>query len=328
MPSLGSRIFTLDIIGFSTADRTLIASMFALSRRRTFQYEEYAETGMSLVPRKRPDLFLVDVDNLKSMSVLQSKSPDATHPAVLIGHASHSLEWKLVKRPIKWLDLFEALDKSVEQANAAQALVPAENRRGWPFFDRRKRSRIAPASEIKAVSEAVTPIQPAPALGSTSSAPTLSLLNPDHINMGDGPGNSPLVRDPSADTVLVVDDDRTARRFLADQLVRFNVNIDFAVNGEQALGMIARKRYVCIWLKTSLPGIDGYQTCHLIKTGTIPSPSVVMVSAKSNPLDRVRARLAGCDAFWDKQADFDTLAMKLAPYAAAKSKARPRPAAS
>jgi two-component system cell cycle response regulator len=316
MPASETRVFSVEIIGFSPADRTVIASMFALSRRRNFKYEEYVETGFGLVPRRRPDLFLADIDNSKSIVALKSKSPNATHPAVLIGADSHGLEWDLVKRPIKWAELFAALDKSVERAKVAHALIPEEKRLGWPFFDRRKRHRVEPEAPYLPLPDGHSDLQRTARLEAARLAPTVSLLDLDKNNMGEGPGSLPLVRDPAADTVLVVDDDTSARRFLASHLARFGVNIDFATSGEQALGMIARKRYVCVFLDTSLPGIDGYQTCRLIKSVTIQAPSVVLLSEKSNALNRVRGRLAGCDAFLDRQVDFDTLVITLARYAA------------
>lgn len=311
-----TRVFSVDIIGFSPADRTVIASMFTLSKRRSFQYEQYVEPGFSLAPRRRPDLFLTDVDHLKSLAILKSKSPTVTHPAVLIGSDAHGLQWELVKRPIKWAELFAAMDKSIERVTAAHALIPEERRLGWPFFDRRKRSRIEPEPAISPMFDSNDDLQRTMPLPNAQSAPTVSLLDSEKSHMGDGPGSLPLVRDPAADTVLVVGDNTTTRRFLASQLARFGVNIDFAAHGEQALGMIARKRYVCVLLDTSLPGIDGYQTCRLIKSVTTQAPSVVLMSDKSSTLNRVRGRLAGGDAFLDRQVDYDTLVITLARYAA------------
>lgn len=315
MPPLGPRTFTVEIIGFSPADRTVFASTFALSKRRTYQYVEYIDTP-GQAPRKRPDLFLADTDDLRSMVVLTAKSPDAMHPAILIGSESHGLQWELVERPVRWTRLFEALDKSVERAEAARAGVPEEKRWGWPFFDRRKRNRL----DLELGSEPIT-AQPGEyertnALNPMKPAPTVAMLDPEKLQIGSGPGSVPLVRDPQADTVLVVDDNVAARRFLATQLARFGVNIDFAATGEQALGLIARKRYVCVLLDTTLPGIDGYQTCRMIKAEASLAPSIVMFSDTGNPLDRIRARIAGCDAFLDKQVELGTLVVTLARYAA------------
>jgi len=318
MPTLGHRIFKVEVIGFAPIDRTLIASMFALSQRRTYQYVEYDQTDADAIPRKRPDLFLTDVDTIKSIIILKSKNPSATHPAVLIGADSHGLKWELAKRPVKWASLFEALDKSVESASNACAEIPLEKRSGWPFYDRRRTSRPDLDSENEPLDQ--TSSQQSAELSNTAKlAPTASLVDPGKINLGDGPGNLPLISDPAADTVLVVDDNTTARRFLASQLASFGVNIDFAANGEQALGMTAFKRYVCVLLDATLPGIDGYQTCRLIKAEASQPPSVVMLSDKINPLDRVRARMAGCDAFLDKQVELGTLVITLARYASPRS---------
>jgi two-component system cell cycle response regulator len=318
MPHVGSRTYSLDIIGFSPADRTLIASMFALSRRRAFQYEPYAESLISLGPRKRPDLFLVDADSLISLAQLKSKSPDVTHPAVLVGSHSHGLEWLLVKRPVKWLELFDALDKSLEKATEAQAMLPTEKHRGWPFFDRRSRNRIDAESEIKPLPVNPMQEQPRTALSTSPIAPTLSLLDPQKSKTSHKSGLPTPAPGAMTNTVLIVDSDGNRAQSLAKQLRKFELVIEFAISGEQALGMIARRPFFCVLLQASLPGIDGYQVCRLIKSETSPAPLVVLLSVKTNALERTRAWLAGCDGFLNQQGNVDTLADRLAPYVSAR----------
>ena len=137
MSTPGQRTYSVDLIGFSTADRTVFASTFALSQRRPIRYLHHLESAT------RPDLYLVDADDLKAMVEFAARSPDAMHPAILIGADTHGTQWPCVARPIRWMKLFELLDRSVELAEQARRTVPSHVARNqWPFVDRRSRPRL------------------------------------------------------------------------------------------------------------------------------------------------------------------------------------------
>jgi two-component system cell cycle response regulator len=57
----------------------------------------------------------------------------------------------------------------------------------------------------------------------------------------------------------------------------------------------------CIFMDVVMPGADGYEGCREIKRQrrerALP---VVMLTSKSSPFDRIRGRMAGCDAYLAK----------------------------
>lgn len=136
MTASGRRSFSVEVVGFTPADRTVFASAFALSQRRAYGYVHHRD-----YPR-RPDLFLVDADDLRAMVLLSALHPMPTHPAILIGSDSHGLRWPRLERPIRWLQLLEALDRLVDAGADARESYSAEARSGWPFVDRRARPRL------------------------------------------------------------------------------------------------------------------------------------------------------------------------------------------
>ncbi|HEU4622083.1 MAG TPA: hypothetical protein VFS42_07645 [Burkholderiaceae bacterium] len=136
MSSLGPRRFSVVVVGFSPADRTVVASAFALSQRRTYQYVLHDDH-----PR-RPDLYLADADDLLAIVKLDALKPTPTHPALLIGGESHGLSWPRVERPVRWLPLLEALDNMVEGGSGAREAYGERARSSWPFIDRRSRVRL------------------------------------------------------------------------------------------------------------------------------------------------------------------------------------------
>jgi twitching motility two-component system response regulator PilG len=111
------------------------------------------------------------------------------------------------------------------------------------------------------------------------------------------------------DAVLVVDDNATVRKFMESKLAPYGFRADFAETGEQAVGLTGAKEYTCVFLDVVLPGIDGYQVCKLIKSNkqAVKRTSVVMLTSRSSPFDKLRGSLAGCDEYLTKPVDENRL---------------------
>lgn len=112
----------------------------------------------------------------------------------------------------------------------------------------------------------------------------------------------------SRPTVLVVDDDPTNVKLLEAKLFRFNYEILKAYSGEEALSIINDANVDLVLLDVMMPGIDGYEVCHRLKsaedTKSIP---VVMVTALDDPEAKVNAVKAGADDFLTKPSDKEEL---------------------
>ncbi len=117
-------------------------------------------------------------------------------------------------------------------------------------------------------------------------APGLAMLSPALI---------------AAPIVLVVDDSSTVRKQVELELAQFDLRVDGAESGEQAVELLARHDYDLIFLDVVLPGVDGYQLCKTIKKDkTTKKTPVVMLTSKSSPFDRIRGALSGCDTYLTK----------------------------
>jgi len=98
------------------------------------------------------------------------------------------------------------------------------------------------------------------------------------------------------------------REFMKNKLAAFNFNVDYAENGEQAIGYTGQKHYTCIFLDVVMPGIDGYQVCKLIKSNkSAQKTAVVMLTSKDSPFDKIRGSMSGCDAYLTKPVDEEKL---------------------
>jgi twitching motility two-component system response regulator PilG len=96
--------------------------------------------------------------------------------------------------------------------------------------------------------------------------------------------------------VLVIDDSNTIRRSAEIFLTQAGCEVTLAVSGFQALAKIAANPPDLIFVDIMMPGLDGYQTCSLIrKSGRHGATPIVMLSSKDNMFDRARSRMAGSE---------------------------------
>jgi twitching motility two-component system response regulator PilG len=104
--------------------------------------------------------------------------------------------------------------------------------------------------------------------------------------------------------VLVVDDSPTIRKIVEVTLKRERIRVMGVGDGLSALAAVADQRPKLILLDVTLPGMDGYQICHVIKqrpdSRHIP---VVMLTGRDGFFDKVRGKLAGSTQYVTKPFD-------------------------
>ncbi len=105
----------------------------------------------------------------------------------------------------------------------------------------------------------------------------------------------------SGKTILVVDDSPTVRKLVAMTLEKRGYTVVAAFDGVAAIKEIATHNPALILMDVTMPRLDGYQLCKLVKkheaTRHIP---VVMLSGKDGMFDRLRGRLVGCSGYISK----------------------------
>ncbi|PCK09581.1 MAG: hypothetical protein COA42_03480 [Alteromonadaceae bacterium] len=97
---------------------------------------------------------------------------------------------------------------------------------------------------------------------------------------------------------LVVDDSLAVRRQMHVEFQLRNADLDIAKSAEDAMLMIAKKKYDIIFLDVVMPGMDGYTACKKIKKDKLNSGTpVVLLTSRSSSFDKIKGALAGCDAY-------------------------------
>ena len=99
-------------------------------------------------------------------------------------------------------------------------------------------------------------------------------------------------------TILVVDDEETIREVVRRYLEREGFLVQEAADGYETLALIKKNPPDLIVLDLMLPGIDGLSlTQHIRHDRQIP---IIMLTAKSEPTDRIRGLDLGADDYVTK----------------------------
>lgn len=101
-------------------------------------------------------------------------------------------------------------------------------------------------------------------------------------------------------SMLFVEDNADMRDFLYDQLSR-SFNIETAVNGVEALKLLAERRFDIVVTDIMMPAMDGYELCSRIKENVDSSNiPVVFLTAKNDLDSKLKALKCGGEAYIEK----------------------------
>lgn len=99
--------------------------------------------------------------------------------------------------------------------------------------------------------------------------------------------------------ILIVEDDKRGRQFLASGLRESGYVAEMARDGEEALRMAAEREYDLIVLDVMLPVFDGWQVLERLRNRGIVTP-VLFLTARDAVSDRVKGLELGADDYLAK----------------------------
>ncbi|MBU0499577.1 MAG: response regulator [Gammaproteobacteria bacterium] len=100
--------------------------------------------------------------------------------------------------------------------------------------------------------------------------------------------------------VLVADDSQVVRTQLQLILDNLGIRADFARDGLEAIALMKRRRFDLILMDVVMPNLDGFAATKRIKKDFGEHGPIVMLTAKTSHLDRLRGAFAGCDTYLTK----------------------------
>ena len=106
---------------------------------------------------------------------------------------------------------------------------------------------------------------------------------------------------PITKRVLVVDDSNTIRKSAAVFLRQGGHDVVLAEDGFDALAKLTSSSPDIMFCDISMPRLDGYQTCAIIKSNQkYAQLPIVMLSSRDGIFDKARGRVVGAEHYLTK----------------------------
>lgn len=99
--------------------------------------------------------------------------------------------------------------------------------------------------------------------------------------------------------ILLVEDEASIRKFVKINLERSGFNVLEAESGEKGIEIARKEKVDIVLLDLMLPGIDGFKVCETLRK-EIPKLGIIMLSAKSQDIDKIMGLEYGTDDYMTK----------------------------
>jgi len=177
----------------------------------------------------------------------------------------------------------ELLRRNADRRRPVVLVGSSDHGTGWPLLPR----PLQWANVIVAFDHAIRATAPV--------APPAPVASP-----APAPVRRPARR-AEPDTILIVGSDRGFNAFVFDRLSRHTVAIEDAPDVDAALARFTTGHYPCVIIDADSRGVESLRLCKAIKSRKGSQPTAVIIaSSGTEQFDRVRATMAGCDAFLAK----------------------------
>ncbi|SFD58587.1 response regulator transcription factor [Pseudoalteromonas denitrificans] len=110
--------------------------------------------------------------------------------------------------------------------------------------------------------------------------------------------------------VLFAEDERDLAQLTIDFLEIEGIDCDYADNGEMAINLINAHQYDVIVLDISMPRLDGFSVCKMIKANGNNTP-VIFLTARDALADKLAGFSLGADDYLTKPFDLPELAARI-----------------
>ena len=110
--------------------------------------------------------------------------------------------------------------------------------------------------------------------------------------------------------ILIVEDERKMAALLRRVLMEERHNVELAYDGLAGLDLALSDTYDTIILDLMLPGIDGIEICHQVRTHGLSTP-ILMLTARGTVADRVKGLRKGADDYLVKPFAVEELLARL-----------------
>lgn len=100
----------------------------------------------------------------------------------------------------------------------------------------------------------------------------------------------------NSNTILIVEDEDSIRKFIRINLERSKFNVLEAGTGEEGIEKVRNEHVDVVLLDIMLPGIDGYEVCRILRK-EFPQIGIIMLTAKGQDMDKIMGLEYGTDDY-------------------------------
>ena len=112
------------------------------------------------------------------------------------------------------------------------------------------------------------------------------------------------MKNDAAGGILLVDDDKTFRSFVAELFEGIGYATRSLASGAEVLAAVAEEPPAAVLLDVRLPGLNGYEICRALRDRYGDSIAIVFISGdRMDPIDRAGGMLIGADDYLVKPVD-------------------------
>ncbi len=110
--------------------------------------------------------------------------------------------------------------------------------------------------------------------------------------------------------VLLVDDEEEFVSALSERLMLRGIEVDSALNGEEALARLVEKEFEVVILDVMMPGLGGLEVLRQIKT-THPDTQVILLTGHGSTREGIEGMRLGAFDYLIKPVDIEEMLEKM-----------------
>jgi DNA-binding response OmpR family regulator len=110
--------------------------------------------------------------------------------------------------------------------------------------------------------------------------------------------------------IMIVEDDANQRKLMATVLEQYGYNVIQATDGIDALDQLDKKHVDLIILDIMMPRMDGFEFTETIRQSGSSIP-ILMVTAKTSPVDKRKGFIIGTDDYMTKPVDEEEMVLRV-----------------
>ncbi|MCW5654840.1 hypothetical protein [Hydrogenophaga sp.] len=311
--------YTVALVGFSLAEAATFESFFRLAARRPPGYRVQDEVIDA-------QILVVNADNAQALHLV--RYAELPGKVLLVGSTDGGTGWPLQNKPVRLVSVLAALDKIVGAspsmaagASRYQATEPfkASQLQGLDASMRRAASRRGGADTE------FPPTRPMVREAAAMATAPRTATRPGVVRMTDFAGLEDLPSPPPPRTrsprsrlsaekagsagasvpevqrgdLLLVAESLVEGRILLKRFKKYGLAVDWSREAPQALVMLKAHHYRVVVVDRLKGEPDAFQICRSAKQAKGPkgSPVVIMFAPTAGSMDRMKASLAGSDAY-------------------------------